>query len=91
MGDTKRDSEVVRMRKEGMSLKDICERFGISRSRVGQITAASKLQEQQRERSHQILQALRSTNNIDRKWPKEIIMECLCLAIKEAFSKREYP
>ena len=79
MGETKRDSEVVRMRKEGISYKQICERFGISRSRVGQIISAFELEEQQRERSRQILQTLRSTNNIDKKWPKEIIMECLLL------------
>ena len=51
MGETKRDSEVVRMSKEGISYKQICERFGISRSRVGQIISAFELEEQQRERS----------------------------------------
>ena len=43
MVDIKRDSEVVRMRKEGISSKQICERFGISRSRVGQIISAFQL------------------------------------------------
>jgi hypothetical protein len=79
MGDAKRDSEVVRMRKEGISRKQICEHFGISRSRVRQIISASRLEEQQRERSRQMLQTLRSTNTIDKKWPKEIIMECFRL------------
>lgn len=79
MGDAKRDSEVVRMRKDGISCKLICERFGISRSRVGQIISVFEREEQLRERSGQILQMLRSTNNIGKKWPKETIMECLLL------------
>jgi hypothetical protein len=77
MGDTKRDSQVVRMRREGISFTQICERFRISHSRVGQIVSAFRLEEQQREGFCQILRALRSEDNIDKKWPKEIIMECL--------------
>ena len=90
MGDTKRDSEVLRMRKGGISYKQICERFGISRSRVGQIISAFELEEQQQERSRQILQTLRSTNNIDKKWPKEIIMECLLLPKVYAWRLERY-
>ena len=79
MVDTKRDAEIVRMRKEGLSCKRIGERFGISRSRVGQIISAFELEDRQRERFDQILQTLRSTNNIDKKWAKEFLMECLLL------------
>jgi len=90
MGDTKRDSEVVRMRKEGISYKQICERFRISRSRVGQIISAFELEEQQRERFRQVLQTLRSTNDIDKKWPKETIMECLLLPRAFAWRLERY-
>jgi len=79
MGDAKRDSEIIRMKKEGISCKQICERFSISRSRVGQIISVIEREEQKRERSRQILQTLRSTNDIGKKWPKETIMECLLL------------
>lgn len=79
MGDMKRNLEVIRMINEGMSRKRICERFGISRTRVGQIIAAFQLEARQREQSRQALEKLRSTNSIDKTWPKEIIMDCLRL------------
>ena len=48
-------------------------------SRVGQIISVFEREEQQMERSRHILQTLRSTNNIDKKWPNDTIMECLLL------------
>lgn len=79
MVDTKRDTEIIQMRKDGLSCKQIGERFGISPGRVGQIISAFEMEEQQRERFDQILQTLRSTNNLDKKWPKEFLMEFLLL------------
>ena len=75
----KRDLEVIRMISEGVSRRQICEHFGISSTRVGQIISAFQLEEQQRERSRQALETLRSTNNIDKKWPKDTMMDCLPL------------
>lgn len=90
MADAKRDSEIVRMAKEAISCKQICKRFSISRSRVAQIISSIELEEQKRERSRQTLQTLRSTNDIDRKWPKETIMECLLLPKVIAWRLEKY-
>lgn len=79
MPERKRDSEVVRLQSQGVSHRVIAEQFGISPSRVGQIIAASELEEQQETSLLHIQQILKSTDNIDKKWPRETIMECLRL------------
>jgi hypothetical protein len=70
-----RNSEILHMRKRGLSCGEIAHIFDISRDRVRQILQELELEENRKQRAEQILQAIRLSKNIERKWPIEVIIE----------------
>jgi len=73
MRDTRnRNSEILNMRKRGLSYGEIAHMFDISRDRVRQILKELDFEEKRKRRIQKILQHVRSSNNIEEEWPREL-------------------
>ena len=59
--------EVMRLRSEGLTHREIARRFGISPSRVGQLIKAEKERQQSAERSRVIRSEIEASGDLDRK------------------------
>ena len=70
----KRNLEVLRMRKEGKSLRQLSNRFGISVERIEQIILCYELGKEIEEKSEKIRERFRSVDDIGKKWPEDIII-----------------
>jgi hypothetical protein len=70
----KRNLEILRMRKEGKSLRQLSSSFGVSFERVRQIILCSELGKEIEERAEKTKQCFRSLDDIEKKWPKDIII-----------------
>ena len=74
-----RNSEILNMRKMGLSFGEIAHIFDISRERVQQILQEADLEQKRKQRAEKIFQDMRLSNNIEKKWPIEVIIEFLLL------------
>lgn len=70
----KRNLEILRMRKKGKSLRQLSSSFGVSFERVRQIILCSELRKEIEERAKKTKQRFRSLDDIEKKWPKDIII-----------------
>ena len=70
----KRNLEILRMRKEGKNLRQLSSRFGISVERIGQIVLCYELGKEIQEKSEKIRERFRSVDDIEKKWPNDIII-----------------
>jgi len=74
-----RNSEILNMRKRGLSYGEIAHTFDISRDRVRQIIKELEPEGEHRRRVQKILQDLRASNDIEKMWPRNAIIEALQL------------
>ena len=73
----KRNSEIVQMRKRGISYREIAKSFGLSYERIRRITLHFELEKRRKERSEKLRKTFRSSDDIDKRWSKEEILDCL--------------
>lgn len=72
-----RNAEIVRKKNAGASCKAIASEFGLSSSRIDQIVNRSRLEQEELYRSTKLLSEIRMFDDIDRKWPTEILINDL--------------
>ena len=65
----KRNAEIIKERKEGVTYTAIAATFNLSRSRIQQITSRAERAEEKRLRSERLKVVIRESNDLDRKWP----------------------
>ena len=75
--DGKRNSRIVEMRKSGRSYRELSRLFDISTERVRQIVLRFEFTVKRKERSLELLKEIRSTNDIDKRWSKDVILDGL--------------
>ena len=73
----KRNLEIVKVREEGKTLRQVSSKFGLSFERIRQIIFCYELGKEIEERSAKIKKRFRSVDDIERKWPKEMVVEGL--------------
>ncbi len=66
----KRNLEILRMRKEGKSLRQLSSSFGLSFERIRQIILCSELGKEIEERAEKTKQRFRSLDDIEKNGPK---------------------
>lgn len=76
MGDyQERNSKILKMRGEGKSLREISRRFGLSVKRIRQIVLRFEVGKESQEKSENIRERFRSSDDIEKKWPKDMIID----------------
>jgi hypothetical protein len=74
-----RNLQILDMSKRGIPYGKIAHIFDISRDRVRQIIKELEPEENQRRRVQKIVHDLRASNNIEKMWPRNAIIEALQL------------
>jgi len=86
----KRGSRILEMRKDGASYRKIGNNFGISKARVRQILLQHKQDNDRRQRSEEIRRLFSSSNDIEEKWPKDVIVDGLLLQGRPRWSLQRH-
>ena len=71
----KRNSEIIQTRNKGATYQEIADLFGLSRERVRQIIVRSELEKKQRLQSEKILAILKATDDINKKWSTNFLID----------------
>jgi len=86
----KRNVEIVQKAKSGASCNEIATQFRLSRSRIQQIVSRYSIDVERQERSSKLLRKLRMVDNIDKKWPTEVLIQDLRFPIRAEQRLTEY-
>jgi hypothetical protein len=86
----KRNSEIIQKRNKGATYQEIADLFGLSRERVRQIIVRSELEKEQRLQSEKILAIIKITDDINKKWPTNFLIDGLKLPKKTAWALNKY-
>ncbi len=73
----KRNLKIVQTRNKGTTYQDIADLFGLSRERVRQIIIRSELDKKQRLQSEEIKEIIRLSDDINKKWPTDFLIDGL--------------
>ena len=87
---TKRNLKIIQARNKGATYQKIADLFGLSRERVRQIVVQSVLEEEQRLQSGKIIEIIRITDDIKKKWPTNFLVDGLQLTKKTAWALNKY-
>jgi hypothetical protein len=90
MNFAERDAEILRLRREKLSYKQIGEKFHISRERVHQILCRFEAEERRKERSEELQSVIRAANEIEKMWPSEFILDALSLRGRPRWSVQRF-
>jgi hypothetical protein len=77
-----RDAEILRMRQEGASYREIAQAFNLSLERIRQIVKQDSIASKREQMYHFIAEETRLSNDLDKKWP------CSDFLYAFGFSKR---
>jgi hypothetical protein len=86
----KRNSEIIQTRNKGATYQEIADLFGLSRERVRQIILRSELEKKQRLQSEKILAILRATDDINKKWPTNFLVDGFQFPKKTTWALNKY-
>ena len=86
----KRNAEIVQKRDTGASYRAIASEFGLTQSRIQQIVSRHRIDVERQERSSKLLSKLRMVDNIDKKWPTEVLIQDLRFPIRAEQRLTEY-
>ncbi len=73
----KRNLKIIQTRNKGITYKKIADLFGLSHERVRQIIIRSEFEEKQRLRSEEIKEIIRLSDDINKKWPTDLLTDGL--------------
>jgi len=90
MNLAERDAEILRLRREHVSYKQIGQKFHISRERVRQIVCRLEVEERRRERSEDLRAVIQSSNDIEKRWPRDFILDALLLQGRPRWSVQRF-
>ena len=76
----KRNSEIINMKRNSKTVREISKIFDISPARVQQIIKINEDDIKNKDRIQKITSNIKSENNLNRKWPKDNILDCLRLS-----------
>ena len=98
MNDIKdRNTDILRLREQGITYQEIANSFDISRSLVGKIVNKHEIEHRCRNQAEKYRELFRSSNDIEKKFPKDIIIEGLLferranISIKRYFDSQDIP
>ena len=86
----KRNSEIIKTRNRGATYKEIANLFGVSPERVRQIILRSELEKRQRIKSKKNLSIIRITDDINKKWPTNFLIDGFQFPKKTAWALNKY-
>ncbi len=72
-----RNSDIVRRKQRGTALSDIARKFRLSRESIRMIVEKHRLEQERRDRSASFLDALRMSDDPERRWPVLTLVEAL--------------
>jgi len=78
----KRNAEIVQKWHSGASYSAIAFEFGLSRSRIQQIVSRYRKEEKRQEQSTRLLSKLRMSDDIDRNWHTEPLIQGLGFPVR---------
>ena len=85
-----RNLEIVQKRKKGTTYQKIADRFGLSRERVRQVIVRYELEEKQRLQSERIKEIIRLSDDIEKKWPKDFLIDGLQFPKRTTWALNKY-
>ena len=85
-----RDAEILKLRREDWSYKKIGQKFHISRERVRQIVSRLEAEEGRNERSKDLRVIIQACNDIEKKWPRDFILDALLLQGRPRWSMQRF-
>ena len=86
----KRNSEIIQTRNKGATYQEIADLFGLSRERVRQIIVRSELEKKQKLQSEKILAIIKTTDDINKKWPTNFLIDGFQFPKKTAWALNKY-
>jgi len=90
MNFAERDAEILRLRREKLSYKQIGDKFHISRERVRQILCRFEAEERRKERSEDLRAIIQSSNDIGKMWPGDFMLDALLLQKRPRWSVQRF-
>jgi len=85
-----RDAEILRRREEGVPYREIGQQFGISHGRVRQIVSRFERKQKWGVCSESLRAIIRSSNDIEKKWPRDFILDALLLQGRPRWSMQRF-
>jgi hypothetical protein len=90
MNLAERDADILRLRREQVSYKEIGQKFDISRERVRQIVCRLEAEAKRKERSGELRSVIRAANEIGKMWPADFILDALLLQGRPRWSVQRF-
>jgi hypothetical protein len=85
-----RDAEILRLRREQVSYKEIGQKFRISPERVRQIVGRLEAEAKRKERSEDLRALIQSSNDIEKMWPRDFILDAIFLQGRPRWSVQRF-
>ena len=85
-----RNNEIINMKRNGKTAREISKIFDISPGRVKQIIKINEEAIKNKDRIQKITSNIKSEDNLNKKWPKDNILDCLWLSKVETKAIRNY-
>lgn len=85
-----RDAEILRRREEGVPYREIGQQFGISHGRVRQIVSRFERMQKWGVCSESLRAIIRSSNDIEKLWPRDFIFDALQLQGRPRLSVKRF-
>jgi len=85
-----RNTEIIRLREQGITYQEIADSFDICRSRVGQIVNKYEVEERCRQQAEKYRELFKSADDIEKKFQKDVIIEGLLFERRAAISIKRY-
>jgi len=82
--------EIIQTKNKGATYQQIADLFGLSRERARQIIVQSELKEEQRLQSKKILKIIRLSNDIEKKWSTNFLIDGLQFPKKTTWVLNKY-
>jgi len=85
-----RRNEIVDLRQQGLTYREIAERFDISPSRVGQILKRHQRDQERSRKTERFLEEIRRSNDLDKKWPIAEFLDTIGIRLQLKTCLSEY-
>jgi transcriptional regulator with XRE-family HTH domain len=76
-----RNRQILEMRKEGVSKKEVARRFGLSPSRIWLIERGDKADSSMAERRAKLREKIRVANDLEKLWPVKDLLDAIGLGL----------
>jgi hypothetical protein len=85
-----RNLQIISLRKNGLSVKDIAKTFDLSRTRIDQIIMQYEKKKKIEKNSKELIKKIKQADNIDKKWPMVDLIHSLKLSVRATTQMIKY-